>query len=151
MILKKIISIVALSTFSTLVNAWGGCTQYKVHINNTGSADCVLKKHYILYGKLTQNAHIPDVIFRGQQAQFEMINPQSPKFIEAGALLGYECGDDKEVTFFTTTHMQQPSILYTDTSLSAVIESKNMDVSFQAQRCNNAYSRPNEITWVLNP
>lgn len=131
---------------------WGeGCRLYKVHIKNTGSADCVLKKQYILYGKLTENSQIPEVFFRGQQAQFEMTNSQIYRFLEAGCLLSYECGDDKEVTFFTTTHMQQPTVMKTDNTLSAIVDSKNIEVSFNAGRCNNVYGRSHEVTWELHP
>lgn len=142
---------VVLCAFSSIVNAWS-CGQYKVHIKNIGSADCVLKNKYILYGKLTEQSQIPEVIFRGEQVRFEMTNNKSSTmFLETGTLLSYNCGDDKEVTFFTTTNMQKPSFIKTDKSLSAIIEAKNMDVSFNESRCNNIYGTSNEITWVLNP
>ena len=150
--MKKIIAIITLCAFSAMVNARGeGCRLYKVHIKNTGSADCVLKKQYILYGKLTEHSQIPEVVFRGQQAQFEMTNSQIDRFLEAGCLISYECGDDKEVTFFTTTHMQQPTFMKTDKTLSAIVDSKNMEVSFNTSRCNNVYGRSHEVTWELHP
>ncbi|MBP9775128.1 MAG: hypothetical protein KBD30_04840 [Legionellaceae bacterium] len=100
---------------------------------------------------MTENSQIPEVFFRGQQAQFEMTNSQIYRFLEAGCLLSYECGDDKEVTFFTTTHMQQPTVMKTDNTLSAIVDSKNIEVSFNAGRCNNVYGRSHEVTWELHP
>ncbi len=152
--MKKIAALIIWGICSGLVHAWGEtCMIYKVRIKNIGSMDCVLKKHYILYGELSKQSNIPEVIFRNEEVQFEMTAPKLDPFLEAAALLTYECGDDRDITFFTTTSAQSSPMdrLYHYSSKSAVLESKNIEASFKATQCNKIYANPYEITWTLNP
>lgn len=129
---------------SSIVHAWGeSCSQYSVHINNVGTSDCVLKKYYILYGKLETGSKIPDVIFRNKETAFHMTAADGA----AACLLTYECGYDRSITFFTTTTMGSS---YNKTR-SGIIEAKNITAQFEANPCNSFSSLPHEITWTLDP
>jgi len=143
--MKKILAVLFIFLGSSTAHAFGkNCYLYKVHIKNDGATDCVLKKQYILNGKLTTHSKVPDVIFRGQEETFEMTDIRKKQFLDVGFLLTYECGDNKAVTFFSETpHGQKER--------NAVIESTNIEAAFQASTCNNFYDTANEVTWVLTP
>lgn len=146
--MKQIVAFILFCVISTMVHAWGeNCRLYHVHIKNTGTSDCVLKKHYILYGKVSSNTKIPDVIFRDKETQFEMNAADGA----AASLLSYECGDDKRITFFTTTSTDTPIIGHYNDTRSAIIESKHIEASFESTRCSNFNGTANEITWTLTP
>ncbi|MCR9192346.1 MAG: hypothetical protein NXI01_06760 [Gammaproteobacteria bacterium] len=143
--MEKIITVLCIFMISTTTYAFGeSCRLYKIRIKNEGATDCVLKKQYVFNGKLTAHSKIPDVIFRDQEEQFEMTEIQQNFFLDVGFLLTYECGDNKEITFFSETpHGQKER--------NAVVESNNVEASFQASGCNNFYGTANKVTWILKP
>ena len=150
--MKHITAFILLCALANMTHAWTDhCKVYHVHIENIGTSDCVLKKQYILYGKLAPASKIPNVIFRGKHAQFEMTGSQPETYLAAACLLNYECGDDKKITFFTTTSTDAPAWGHFDETRSSIIESKNIVANFESTRCNNFNSTANEITWTLNP
>ncbi|MGV3740404.1 MAG: hypothetical protein ACO1N3_03845 [Gammaproteobacteria bacterium] len=101
--------------------------------------------------KLSAGSKIPDVIFRDETVQFEMTQKVVGAPLDAAALLTYECGYDKEITFLSTTTPPQfpPMPGHYDDSYSAIIESNNLAADFNFKRCNNYWGTMNESVWTF--
>lgn len=139
--MKKFSIFLAIFLFSHLAHADMLCNKFKITIKNIGNTDCVLSGHRIYDGALYNGTQLPEVIFRDKSEQFEMVG-----IIGAyvGAILTYQCGDDKEITFLSR---------FPGTSRNPILDSKNMEakMTWVNSNCVLGYGNPKEINWILNP
>ncbi len=124
----------------------------QINITNNSSGDCFLTKNQILYGKLYES-NLPDVIYNGQTAHFEMYY-QNPDSYNSALLLTYQCGNTQEITLFSHyiwTHGKGAKYTLKGVALNATdLKTK---VSYQYPKNNIlTTSTPPIIKWTLiNP
>lgn len=148
--MKKLLFSLSFLSFILCVQvayAWN-CQIFQVHIKNIGSMDCTLKKSYLISGKLFHNTHIPEVIFRNTEAQFEIM-PKWTKLWAAEVLMSYQCGDDKDITIHSRSIIGKGD----NVVQSIILESNNVEATFTD---SNAFCFADKgwfanSTWVLNP
>ena len=148
--MNRLVIVCLFCAFSNLAHAYGeNCLLYNIKIKNETGADCVLKKYYIIHGHLNADTKMPEVIFRDGSVDFQISAIKTGKIPLGSALLNYECGDSNEIAFFTTTMTDNINLSNYNDSNSAVIESHNLDGSFNFKRCNIFYGTTNDITWAI--
>lgn len=117
------------------------CSLLNVQIKNNSSNDCVVKKAYSAFGRFVNSSQFPEVIFKGKEATFSLTHSfRNIEYLEIAVLMSFQCGEDREVTLFTST----PSIFH-----SSVLEHQNMDAEFGANYCDRNKNTPWEIEWEL--
>lgn len=104
-----------------------------IRIKNASTSDCTLKNRFITFGELVQNTQPPETLFRDQTATFKMDG------FPASIVLTYECGDDKDISFFSHNGAFH--------SRWKILQAQNMAGDFEEKR--HGFLGSWTFTWTL--